>query len=246
MQKGLFIILLLLVPLAAAAEDRLVRLYAPQGLVETGLFKHILPRFSLKTQIKVEVVADAEGADLSLGPDGRAVFQGQAQIWHLKRQREGHKSTERLAKWMFSDVGLRTITGFAPDGTALFSVPPEGEEEIEDVTLDGNAVLGLTASKTKCARCHAVDESTRLTTIGSTPSFFVLRSLSDWQERFATFYDLNPHPSFTQVADLTDPFPEDRPPPIVPVLMTIDEVSAILAYVSGLQAADLGNPLVHQ
>ncbi|MGH1412548.1 MAG: hypothetical protein ACRBB0_03585 [Pelagimonas sp.] len=238
--------MLLALPLGAAAEDRLVRLYAPDGLVETGLFKHILPRFSLKTQIKVELVAGADKADMEFGRKGRVLVQGAGQLWHIQRRREGHNGTDRLAKWLHSDVGLRTITGFAPDGAALFTLPPEEIDEVEDLSLSGDVVLGLSLSKTKCARCHAVDDATRLTTIGSTPSFFVLRSLSDWQERFATFYDLNPHPAFTQVADLTDPFPDDRPSPIVPVLMTIDEISAILAYVSGLQAADLGSPLVHQ
>lgn len=246
MRIGLFITLLLLLPLTAVAEDRLVRLYVPQGLAETGLLKHILPRFSLKTQIKVELVSDPAQADIALGADGRPLFQGGQTVWHVKRQREGHAGTDRFAKWLRSEVGMRTITGFAPQGTALFTPPPETVAEAEDMTLEGNSVLGHTTSKTKCARCHVVDEATRLTSIGSTPSFFVLRSLSDWQERFATFYDLNPHPSFTQVADLTDPFPLDRPPPIVPVEMTLDEISAILAYVSGLQAADLGKPLVHQ
>ena len=79
--------------------------------------------------------------------------------------------------------------------------------------------------------------------IGSTPSFFVLRALKDWDIRFQTFYSLNPHPSFTQIAEVTEPFPVDRPSPIVPVELTLDEFDAILAYVSALKPADLGAPL---
>jgi hypothetical protein len=82
--------------------------------------------------------------------------------------------------------------------------------------------------------------------IGSTPSFFALRSLSDWEARFAAFFALNPHPSFTQVTGVTEPFAEDRPPPIVPITLSLEDLEAILAYVAALEAADLGAPLVHQ
>ena len=57
---------------------------------------------------------------------------------------------------------------------------------------------------------------------------------------------LNPHPAFTQVADVTPPFHEERPPPIIPVEMTLDDLQAILAYVAALEPADLGAPIRHQ
>ncbi|MBO9463740.1 hypothetical protein J7443_00735 [Tropicibacter sp. R15_0] len=245
MRMVLLILIVLTLPLGAAAQDRLTRLYAPEALIETGLLRHILPRFSLKTQVKVEIVTDGTAADILLGADGRALFQDSNRTWHLKQLSKGHKPSERLAKWLRSDVGIRTITGYAPNGKALFQPPAESAEDPQEVALDGDVNLGLQTAKAKCGRCHAVDPSTRMTSIGSTPSFFILRTLGDWQERFANFYDLNPHPAFTQVADLTDPFPEDRPSPIVPVEMTLDEVAAILAYVSGLDGADLGKPLEH-
>lgn len=74
----------------------------------------------------------------------------------------------------------------------------------------------------------------------------MLRSLPDWEERFAAFYALNPHPSFTIIEDVTPPFPADRPPPLVPIRLTLDEVEAVLAYVTAMDAAELGAPLVHQ
>ena len=61
---------------AASGNDRLVRLYADEALVQSGLMKHILPRFSLKTQVRVELVSADVQHDLTLGESGRALFQG--------------------------------------------------------------------------------------------------------------------------------------------------------------------------
>ena len=85
-----------------------------------------------------------------------------------------------------------------------------------------------------------------MSSIDSSPSFFALRSLPDWEDRFQTFYVLNPHPAFTQIADVTPPFPDELPSPIVPVEMTLEDVDAILAFVAALKPADLGAPLQHQ
>ena len=74
----------------------------------------------------------------------------------------------------------------------------------------------------------------------------MLRSLPDWQERFIAFYALAPHPAFMMVPNVTPPFPEDRPPPIVPVAMTLDELDHLMAYVAEMAPADLGAPLKHQ
>lgn len=57
---------------------------------------------------------------------------------------------------------------------------------------------------------------------------------------------MNPHPAFTQVAEVTPPFDETRPSPIVPVEITLDELENILAYVAVLSPADLGAPLEHK
>ena len=49
------------------AEDKRVTLYAPPELVETGLLKYILPRFSLKTQVRVTLLDGPAEVDLTLG-----------------------------------------------------------------------------------------------------------------------------------------------------------------------------------
>ena len=74
----------------------------------------------------------------------------------------------------------------------------------------------------------------------------MLRSLGDWEERFGAFYVLNPHPAFTQIPEVTAPFPIDRPSPIAPIELSIEELEAVMAYVALLDAADLGAPLVAQ
>ncbi|MBV2359435.1 hypothetical protein KUH32_06595 [Thalassococcus sp. CAU 1522] len=238
--------LLCLAPLTALADDRLVRLHAPAGLDETGLLKHILPRFSLKTQVRIERVETPEQADLVLGSEGRALFEGAGATWHMAVNAADHPGTQKLADWLTSEIGLNTITGFAPEGTPLFAPPSDRVAEVAAVELEGDPKLGHDVSRAKCARCHVVEEAGRMNSIGSTPSFFVLRSLGDWIDRFSAFYVLNPHPSFTQVDGVTPPFPLDRPSPIVPVVMTLDELSAIMAYVGSLSAADLGAPIQHQ
>ena len=236
-----------LAPVPAPAQARTVRLAAPAALVDSGVLRYALPRFSLKTQVKVQVVAPGDAADIALGDDGVAVFDGPDQSWHVAVLSSDNDGAARLADWFASDVGLATITGYAPDGAALFGPPEVVEAAPEEIEIDTElARAGLVASRVHCVRCHVISEDTRMTSIDSTPSFFLLRAFDDWEYRFQVFYILNPHPAFTQVEGVTEPFPISRPSPIVPVEMTVDEVEAIVAYVAGLEPADLGAPLQHQ
>ena len=245
MRAAFIVIVTLFVATASLAQERLVRLHAPTELIETGLFKYALPRFSLKTQVRVELVAEPGDAQIILGTTGRALFEGVGAVWHLQVI-EPTPWSERLSDWLTSDVGQRTILGYAPEGTSLFSSPGKAQVEVAVMELAGDATLGLKVAKQKCARCHAVDEATRWGGIGSTPSFFVLRSFEDWQYRFSAFYVLKPHAAFTQVKNVTPPFPLDRPSPITPIEMTLDELEAVIAYAGELPAADLGAPIQHQ
>lgn len=242
----LLILALSLAPFKAAAEDRLVRLHAPATLIETGLFDYILPRFTLKHRVRVELVDSPDSAHMTLGTDGQPLFTGPAQTWAMQVHSPDHPGTATLADWLTGEVGRNTVLAYAPGGDPLFSKAEPRKADTAAVTYSGDPALGLKVSKTKCTRCHAVDDSTRMAGIGSTPSFAVLRGLPDWEQRFAAFYALNPHPSFTQIADVTPPFDETRPSPIAPIEMTLDEVDAIMAYVAAMKAADLGAPLQHQ
>ncbi|SNS53612.1 c-type cytochrome [Antarctobacter heliothermus] len=243
--RGLALCLSIVPMPLAAQENRPVRLHAPPALVDSGLIKHILPRFTLKTRVRVDLVDDPAAADIALGDTGVPLFAGLDAIWHLQVQGD-HAGTARFADWLGSEVGANTVASFAPDGAALFGPPPDAADVAVVVTYEGDAKLGHKVSRAKCTRCHVIDEATRGFGIDSTPSFMVLRTLSDWDERFYAFYTLNPHPAFTVVEGLTLPFPKNRPSPIAPVELTVEEVDAIVAYVAALQAADLGAPLIHQ
>jgi len=238
--------LALLPPAAHSAED--FRLSAPRTLVESGLLRYVLPRFSLKTGVRIELVDERAEADAVLAPDGDGtrVFTGPGATWRLRLRNPGHDGAQRFAGWLTSEIGQRTITSYTVDGAAPFAPPSAAEVEVVAVTFDGDAVKGRELSHTHCGRCHVVSDDNRMNAIGSTPSFFVLRTFVDWGTRFQSFYVLNPHPAFTQVAEVTQPFPIDLPPPIAPVEITLDDLEAILAYVSGIEPADLGMPLDHQ
>ncbi len=73
-----------------------------------------------------------------------------------------------------------------------------------------------------------------------------MRSFDDWDVRFSSFYVLKPHGAFTQIEDVTEPFPEDLPSPIAPLELTLDDIDAILAYVASIEPAALGAPLTGQ
>ncbi|MFN3209440.1 MAG: hypothetical protein ACE369_10650 [Roseovarius sp.] len=229
-----------------AAED--FRLAAPPSLTESGLLDYVLPRFSLKTGVRIELVAPGAPADILLAPDaeGPRVFDGPGETWRLQINTPSHDGAGAFADWLMSEIGQRTVTSYEVDGVTPFSLPAEEERAVAAVSFDGDAGLGHALSVAHCGRCHAVSEATRMTAMASTPSFAVLRAMADWDRRFQTFYVLNPHPAFTQIEDVTEPFPIDRPSPISPMEITIDELQAILAYVSGVKPADLGAPIRHQ
>ncbi|WP_232796506.1 hypothetical protein [Roseovarius salinarum] len=233
-------------PADAAAED--FRLGAPQRLVETGFLEYVLPRFSLKTGVGIDVVGADATAELALAPDGpgKPVFSGQGITWRMRLHDQAHDGAARFARWLASDIGRRTISGYQVDGAPLFTPPAAKAAAEAEIAFEGDVDTGLKLSHEHCGRCHAVSEKHRMNDIGSTPSFFVLRTLPDWDARFQIFYAVNPHPVFTQVEGVTAPFPIDRPSPIVPVEITPKELEDILAYVAELEPADLGDPLSHQ
>ena len=196
--------------------------------------------------MRIELVKTGETAEAALGDDGTAVFEGLDRVWRLALNTPEHAGAARFADWIASEAGQRAITGFRIDDTQPFALPTPEAVAAVAVEYDGDALAGMDLSHALCGRCHVVSEKNRMNAIGSTPSFHGLRTLSDWDNRFAVFYVLNPHPAFTQVKDVTPAFPDDRPPPIVPLNMTLDDLGAIIAYVASLEPADLGAPIQHQ
>lgn len=240
MIRKMLVLALLLAP-SAQAQEKAFSLQAPDALVETGFMKHLLPRFSLKTGVRITL--DQAGL-AAFGADGTPVFRQGATIWYFDNP--GGANTDAFEKWLLSDVGKRTIDAFAPEGEQMFSSDVTVVVEEKEVVLTGDLALGEKTSLQQCGRCHVVNETNRMNAIGSSPSFALMRTFPDWQERFETFFMLKPHPAFTQVAEITEPFPEERPSPIAPIEVTWEEIEAITAYVGSIPPADLGAPIKSQ
>lgn len=231
----------------AAADEKRFTLSADPALSETGLLAFILPRFSLKTGVKVGI---GPGGEVAIGAaaDGPAVFRAVAegQAFRLSLAPGAGPGAARFADWLKSEIGLRAVESFAPEGAALFArveAAPAPEAAAENT---GDVALGETLSLRHCGRCHVVNEKNKFGGIGSTPSFGAMKNLPRWRDRFETFWTLNPHPSFTQVEDMTEPFDPTRPPPIAPLELTLADVGAIVAYVVSMPRKDLGGALVAQ
>ena len=240
--KFVFFLAFLLCPMVAVAQDRDFTLSAPASLVETGLLRHVLPRFSLKHGVRITLV-EANG-DVEIGATGTPVFAGLDTVWHITSNDAA--GPVQFIEWLLSDIGRRTINGFKVDDTAPFTTDIVVKAVVAAPTLDGDPIAGETLSLLHCGRCHVINDTNRMKGMGQTPSFALLRTFEDWLNRFATFYVLNPHPSFTQVEGVTPPFSALLPPAIVPVEITQDELEAILAYVATIPPADLGAPLQSQ
>ncbi|WP_296424881.1 hypothetical protein [Yoonia sp.] len=244
----IFLILLWLIPISAGAQDNSIRLAIPDPLLETGFMDYLLPRFSLKSAIRVDRVPVGAPADLVLTrePAGQVVFIGADAQWYLDTQIDS-PTAMRFADWLTSDAGGRAITGFQPQGDTIFLLPQPDAPVVVRVPINpALAAKGGDLSLDHCGRCHVVSDANRMKGIGSTPSFALIRTFSDWDTRFQTFYVLKPHPAFTQITDVTDPFDPARPSPIVPLHITAEDLDAIIAFVATIAPADLGAPMQSQ
>ena len=246
---GLVALSILLLAQGAAAEERRIVLAATPGLIETGLFDYLLPRFALKTGIRVRAVELLEGveADVLLGParavgEGRAAFRAGKALYLCRAAAGGPGRPEhagRFVDWLLSAVGQRTVEAFRAGGRRVFLAAAGARVRKAKAAPAGDLARGEKLSFRHCGRCHVIGPRNRMGGLGSTPSFAVLKTLSDWELRFRGFYQLNPHPSFTQIPDVTDPFDESRPPPIVPLELTLEDLEAILAFVATIEPAKL-------
>ena len=236
------VILVALIASPALSQDKTFTLRTPDVLASSGFIKHLLPRFSLKTGIRITTITT--DGDAAFGDVGVPVFRQEDRIWRLSKADGAY--TDKFAAWLLSETGKRTIEAFAPNGDQLFSADVGVSLEPEIIAVTGDAGQGEAVSLSKCGRCHVINDSNRMKAIGSTPSFALMRSFPDWQRRYETFFMLNPHPAFTQVLDVTEPFSTNFPSPIVPIEVTLEDIEDIVAYVAGIIPASLGPPLQSQ
>jgi len=249
---GFRIIAALLIYLAPAlpakTQSKSFSLAADAELIESGAIKHLLPRFSLKTGVKVEVVDSDGDARLAKNADGGAMFQSTDGVIFRLAIAEGAAIgfAERFRDWLTSDIGQRAVQKIKVDGAYPYG-PVDVVAVVEvEVEIEGDIELGEEIAHRRCGRCHVVSKKNRFGGIGSTPSFGAMKRLSEWEARFQTFWTLNPHPAFTQIEDVTEPFDLQRPSPIAPLELTQDELEALLAYVMTIKPKDLGGDLVLQ
>lgn len=97
-----------------------------------------------------------------------------------------------------------------------------------------------------CTRCHVVGDLNKYGGIGSTPSFGAIKSLPDWQDRFAAFWSLLPHPSVVQVEGISPERPKGVLATTKQIVLTPAEVEAILSYIDTVPVKDLGGGVRYQ
>lgn len=227
----------------ASAQDLTIRM--PDHMLESGFDKQILPRFGFKHRIRVEPVANG-AADMVLSdePGGfRIMVDADDRVWYLAIETEDSGVAEQAATfldWLQSVPGKAAIESFEQDGTPVYSTEVKVVVVQEAETFEGDKALGARLALVHCGRCHVVDERNRMGGIGSTPSFGALRGRENWPDLFRAFYVHNPHPSFTQVEGVTEPFDPKRQIHVAPVEITLDEIEAIAAFVDTIEPKDLG------
>ncbi len=249
-----------------AGEGKTFTLAAEASLAETGLLQFVVPRFALKHGIRpgIETGTASElagTADLVIAERGAAqpiadtvggavepIFYTDTEppvSYALVRTGAGANADHaaRFADWLRGEIGQRTVASFTAEGQPAF-VPGVLKVAPPAVALpEGDANAGERLALFHCGRCHVVNEKNRMGGIGSTPSFAALRAIPDWRDKFLAFWSANPHPSFTQVAGLTEPFDPNHPPHIAPVEITLEDVEAIFAYAATIEPKDLGAPI---
>lgn len=218
-------------------------------MIDSGFDKQILPRFGFKHRIRVAPVTEG-AADMALSdqPGGfRIMVDADDTVWYLAILTEEAEAAEQAAtflEWLQSTPGQAAIESFAPDGAPVYSTEVKVVVVRETETFDGDKAEGARLALVHCGRCHVVDERNRMGGIGSTPSFGALRGRENWSDLFRAFYVHNPHPSFTQVEGVTEPFDPNRQIHVAPVEITVDEIEAIAAFVHTIKPKDLGAGVV--
>lgn len=242
--RVLLAMMLVICVLRPVSAQEGLRLAVPNALEQSGFAQFVVPRFGLKTGVRISRVEEGAEAEMRFADGGDVLFEGAGGQWSLAH--DGSAGAERFSDWLRSDIGRRTIESFvAPDGST-FSTEVKVAVAAPVSSYDGDANEGEKLSLEMCGRCHVINDKNRMNGMGATPSFAVLRSFADWDQRFETFHLRNPHPSFTQITDVTDPFDPSLPSPIVPMEMTQADLTAILTYVAEMAPADLGAPLQTQ
>jgi len=98
-----------------------------------------------------------------------------------------------------------------------------------------NVEEGRNLVREHCTRCHVIGDINPYGGIGSTPSFEAMKHLADWRQRFEVFFTLPPHPSLVRIEGISEDRPENLPAFSQEIILTLEDVENILAYVDTLE-----------
>tara|TARA_B100001029_G_C14837849_1_gene326625 strand:+ start:90 stop:491 length:402 start_codon:yes stop_codon:yes gene_type:complete len=104
-----------------------------------------------------------------------------------------------------------------------------------EIILSENSQKGLEIAQEHCSRCHIVSEKNRYSSIETTPSFFGLRKMSDWQERFSEFFVRPPHPALVNIIDVTEERSKMLPAFVQEIDLTLEQIDYLISYVKDLK-----------
>ena len=134
-----------MLPVMATAQTtdnpKQVRVFAEPEFIESGLFKYLAPRFTLKTQVRL-TLGEQSVAQVSITvATGRPIAQRGDTIWAVQLIDGEHPGAERFVDWLQGEVAQNTILAFAPETGDRFVIP-EVQDTIEQVVnFTGDAAL---------------------------------------------------------------------------------------------------------
>ncbi len=185
----------------------------------------------------------AEIALIPGGTDGARVFANAQGTEYRVVLQSDDPGAAKFLDWLRSGPGRAAVESFPRDAPPAYTTTLAVVAVAEAVKIDGDAVLGSGLALRHCGRCHVVDQRNRMGGIGSTPSFAAMRGRPHWVDLFRKYWSENPHPSFTEVIGVTEPFSDTNLTHIAPVRITLEQIDAITAFVETLEPLDLGRPI---
>ena len=252
----------------ALADGKSLILAADERLEASGLLKYVIPRFALKKGIRVQVrtavsgdlAEAAQASDALLGPvavaeslrqggygqdlrsafyvDGAAEDETYAVLLHTSGENSEYAAV--FLDWLTSEIGQRTIATFSPPDHPGYVPGAMKVAPVAAALPEGDLDAGEKLAHLHCGRCHVISNKNPFGGIGSTPSFPALRAIPDWRDKLMSFWAVPPHRSFMRIVDISPPFDPERPPHIAPVILTQEEMDAIVAFAARIEPKDLG------
>ena len=108
-------------------------------------------------------------------------------------------------------------------------------EASKSLVTNESIFRGKKIAESHCSRCHVVDINNSFGGIGSTPSFYGLKNLSDWKIRFSDFFVRPPHPALVNILEVTPERSAVLPAFVTEINLTLDDIDNLLNYIETLE-----------